>query len=104
MEWKGGQVPISEPACGFDGSKCQIKFGELLSSDALDARTVYTIHAPMSLLWLCVCYFVLPVSPVAPVVQAPLVTFFLRSNDQRLHSAAQATTPDSATLIIRITL
>ena len=29
MEWKSGEVPVSEPACGFDGSKCQIKFGEL---------------------------------------------------------------------------
>jgi len=29
MQWKGGQVPISEPACGFDGSKCQLKFGTL---------------------------------------------------------------------------
>jgi len=28
MEWRGGDVPVSEPECGFDGEKCRIKFGE----------------------------------------------------------------------------
>ena len=41
MDWKGGDVPVSEPACGFDGSKCRIKFGKLFSSDVSDIHSVH---------------------------------------------------------------
>jgi len=42
MKWKGGDVPVSEPACGFDGSKCQFKFGMLRSPDLSCIRPSFT--------------------------------------------------------------
>jgi len=45
MEWKGGDVPISEPACGFNGEKCQLKLGKWRSPLLSDiAYTVCTIN------------------------------------------------------------
>ena len=49
MEWKGGEVPVSEPACGFDGAKCQLQFRKLHSPYLPDVAYV-VLFTP--LMWL----------------------------------------------------
>jgi hypothetical protein len=33
IDWVGGAPPVSEPACGFDGSKCEFNAGTVIKDN-----------------------------------------------------------------------